>query len=1011
MNPKKSKNPLLRGNGFAVIISLLLMSLLLLLSLSITSLIKVETERHNQADLRLKARQTARFALDIAIGQLQKTAGPDRRITACAGLLGNRVSRECSFWTGVWNAAEPESLPAWLVSGKAPDPSAPAKQSVILAQAYDENKDGRYDGLYDRPATVVPLEVIPNQPTIRFAWWVSDNGIKAAVQPVRKIPPAASDKDACPYLDYNENTLHAARIRQRLGGGIPSLRETTERTESAVSLSQLNYLQASLPEDLRKQFESEYAQSVCLENYFVLSNPLEGGLKKDLSYLKTLPAEQLEDASLQSLYTDPDRLIRAPAAHLIRHRAEPTALQPAALNQKMRLPASDADTAAKQFQYFSLAPVITELQLLMAFEAIPISLKNKQVRLLFVHKLCLEIWNPYTVPFLLGYPEATKHAGYSDLRIVIRNLPGFRIYEEKGSAQRLIADGLLPNINLVWSADSGIKRFHKLMRPGMVFRRTLPGNSASADVLTTSLCSFALNEALDYTAALTFKNQTPVIIEIYGMAPGQADRSFYKAEIKGYDDFSLNYSKATRELPDRLLFKDAPDHLRLAANPNTFALSLRMLDPQNKKNQSEHFSRLLSQYDVRRPHLKVDLKTFSPKDPWGSNPPIPYDFTTDGKSHQLKDYRDDQGFRSDDIFHYNEIRSAGGRKDRIARIFDYPVGEAVDIGIFRSLLFRDYPANVIGNPAESGDGILNRLYDRYFFSTLPDPSIRKWDGRQALANPRMHAWGKVPSLSNEATAQSLLIKNGFNLNASSSLAWEKILSGGSFAPGTLKIKYEKTEVKSTWETLRESLRRVQINFPQTTPFNQTEKATAPSYRFITRNNTENYGETFSSHCAPLATDRQHPALRQSIRELDSTEVTNLAAAIVASLRLFVAENGRPPFSLSEYLNAGILQQAIDATPSINQQVHGENGIPSHSAAAISQATLMNALGPCAFVRSDSFTIRAYAEISDPEDSSRRVTALCQAELQRIPEAITAPAQGRRFVILGFQWLPSLPCPI
>lgn len=988
--------------GFALVLGLLLSGLITAVVLGFAMLSSVESQLARQARLQIEARETARLALHMAIGQLQQSAGPDQRVTASANLLGDAVAPGARGWTGVWNTADPAGAPDWLVSGLLPDPRAPAGPQVELLAGHEEGEDGRGN----IAALEVPLVDIPGWADRQFAWWVADEGAKAALRPLRVMLDESPESEEAGYLDYNENTLHAARFRQNPGFGFPLLYDPSEteisnRLLAAASTAQLEPLAARLPEDLRKRAESELRHSVCLESRFVLSNPLDGGLKKDLSYCKTLSPADLSDDSLRTYYNDPDDLLRADAARLIQHRADPSAKQNTRSNARMRLPAGSAEEAAGRFQCFSLAPVVTELQLVLALAATPLEEKEEtgdmpNHQLLLAYKLILELWNPYTVPFLLGEDEAGGQPGHSDLRCIIRNLPDFHL--EKASGSGVVSAGTLPDIEVRWSRDSGIRRYRKLMRPGMVFRKSLPAATARREVLTRWLDDIRTDKDEAFSGSFTFRGNVPLEIELYGIDPGGDERSFFKAGIRGYPGFTNDYAPASENLSGRLLHGNRLRRSLLEDNPNAFAFCLRMLDEQSPENGSHHYSRLLSEHDLRRPLLEADLDALDPDDPWGCDPPLPYDFTVDGQSHDPSKYGFRHGFLPGDVFHHNEDNSLGGRKDRVARAFDFPVGEIADIGIFRSLVFSDYPANAIGNPA---GGALNRLYDRYFFSTLPDPGKAEWDGSRPLANARIRSFKTIPRLDSPGTASGLLLHNGFNLNAASPLAWEKILSGRQFPSGQFRIKHEEPNGKPDWKALEEPVRNAHANFPQTALFNQSEHASGEGYRFITRSGTRDYGESFSTRQTQLADDRQHPALRQNIRELAANEVAALADAVAASLRQFVRDNGRPPLSLAEYLNAGILQQAIDATPALNQRAEGYDNIPRHGTASITQATLMNALGPLAFVRSDSFTVRAYARIGNqPRESA---SALCQAQVQRIPEP-SASGFGRRFVVLGFQWL-------
>lgn len=129
-------------SGFALLITIILVAFLVLLLLALAAFTRVETQVASNAQNLSHARQNALMALNIALGELQKTAGPDQRTTAPA-VLGETITAITSaavannglvtpvngarYWTGVWgNKAAPESvftsapqpvLLWWLVSG------------------------------------------------------------------------------------------------------------------------------------------------------------------------------------------------------------------------------------------------------------------------------------------------------------------------------------------------------------------------------------------------------------------------------------------------------------------------------------------------------------------------------------------------------------------------------------------------------------------------------------------------------------------------------------------------------------------------------------------------------------------------------------------------------------------------------------------------------------------------------------------------------------------------------
>ena len=161
--PHRQSAPL-QSRGFALLITITLLAFLVLLLVSLATLTRVETQVASNTQQISRARQNALMGLNIAIGQLQKFAGPDQRVTTTADLVASKdsagnnypptipyadpngtnrinVATGGKYWTAVWGnslatinyAAGPQTLqPAsgnnakrgitptllnWLVSG------------------------------------------------------------------------------------------------------------------------------------------------------------------------------------------------------------------------------------------------------------------------------------------------------------------------------------------------------------------------------------------------------------------------------------------------------------------------------------------------------------------------------------------------------------------------------------------------------------------------------------------------------------------------------------------------------------------------------------------------------------------------------------------------------------------------------------------------------------------------------------------------------------------------------
>ena len=187
--------------GFALVIALGLMAFVLLLLLSITTLVQVETQSAQIQMQQMEAEQAALLGLQIALGELQKTAGSDQRVSATASILGDASNPYTSettaangrkHWAGVWDTsgyspADPDnkSFVRWLVSGD-PDNldaiadagTAPAADELVIFEAV--NAAGTPMPVNDVIVEKVAISNAGSSSSESFyAYWVEDQGVKA----------------------------------------------------------------------------------------------------------------------------------------------------------------------------------------------------------------------------------------------------------------------------------------------------------------------------------------------------------------------------------------------------------------------------------------------------------------------------------------------------------------------------------------------------------------------------------------------------------------------------------------------------------------------------------------------------------------------------------------------------------------------------------------------------------------------------------------------------------------
>jgi hypothetical protein len=241
-----------------LILVLVLLALVTILVTVTTLMSRVERRSSwNAARIEL-ARQNALFALDTALAQLQREAGPDQRVTARADILSGTANSTTGgagvsqpYWTGVWKTFNPVVGPQPLDSGTTGAPQLrtwstnpngvtgvsgsnytvdPANPNMVWLVSGAAVTSGTINPATWTPTTglsgtlaknlgssgtgsvVVPL--VPVLGTIvsgttntsgtsgKYGYWVSDEGIKAKVNlsdPTLNVSPSTS---------FVQNQLH-----------------------------------------------------------------------------------------------------------------------------------------------------------------------------------------------------------------------------------------------------------------------------------------------------------------------------------------------------------------------------------------------------------------------------------------------------------------------------------------------------------------------------------------------------------------------------------------------------------------------------------------------------------------------------------------------------------------------------------------------------------------------------------------------------------------------------------
>ena len=297
---KRAQRP--AQGGFALVIALSLMAFVLLLLLSITTLVQVETQGSQIQLQQMEAEQSALLGLQLALGELQKTAGPDQRVTATAGIDAANTAQP--HLLGVWESFKQANddnteikyttqknsdFVQWLSSTAAIEdkisqtyPTAAPTNSVILVG----------DGTLPTPDADDPTTQYVQASTVDvlgangnrvggYAWHVFDESQKANL--TLKNPATATDAERVGALGVAGAPNFTALANASDGDALYSPLENLSagEQEKAVSLSAAALLgNATFNPQAANAFHVLTTDSKSL-----LVDVANGGFQKDLSLL------------------------------------------------------------------------------------------------------------------------------------------------------------------------------------------------------------------------------------------------------------------------------------------------------------------------------------------------------------------------------------------------------------------------------------------------------------------------------------------------------------------------------------------------------------------------------------------------------------------------------------------------------------------------------------------------------------------------------------------------------
>jgi hypothetical protein len=313
-----------RRGGFALVIALSLMAFVLLLLMSLTTVVQVEVRAGDQQSQQLKARMNAMLALQEALGELQRTTGPDQRVTATGNLWKDPandafdVPNGTEYLIGVWSAEDNDdddradgAFLRWLVSRTdrteaeginmvdQPQPiqfvgdryavqDGFSDSHVILVGEGSTNQNNAGNEMRGVVAEKRDVRGDGDQVVGKYAWWVGDEGAKAKINMIDPVANPATDP-----ADLDRFRRAAGMSMPRLAGeSMEGLDFLLPNQQAFSKMSDTGALDFLAVDAVQQRAIKQRFHDLTFWSYGVQSDTKNGGLKKDLSLLFELDEDE-----------------------------------------------------------------------------------------------------------------------------------------------------------------------------------------------------------------------------------------------------------------------------------------------------------------------------------------------------------------------------------------------------------------------------------------------------------------------------------------------------------------------------------------------------------------------------------------------------------------------------------------------------------------------------------------------------------------------------------------------
>lgn len=995
--------------GFALIASLSLMAVVVLAVVLLASQLRVAVAGSVRSAEKVRTEAAARLCLASALGQLQRYAGPDERVTARAELTeslpesaeGIRSLHQSwtgdRFWTGVWDSRSTSVSPlGYLVTTdgdrqrlREPGSAKGAGEIVLVGDSEDLS--------FLRPSEWVQVPITPfefddgGNPVGWLGWFASDEGVKASVSTVEENHPVRNIEDSIRELQGARRIGWESLFQQTSGASGFSQGESLvrDRVERLSGVEDMLKDPAAFPEAERVlggvdglPFSAQYF-ALTTERPSLLSNTRDGGLR---SNLLTGPRPGFSDPFSEALdgggeYGHFTEHFQGPFADVSPGGNAPFLYQNLSeyaenglvLDAVNRQP--DGESSLDRPVDHHYAPVISELALFLAVYQHP-SRDEPAVRYYYD----VELFNPYPFPIRLTRSDLRAYT------VMTRGLPEIRVTADLGESDEVRSPWFsIDDMNAAiggsdtrsWleidEAAGGSRSGSAYLLPGEVFRLEDPD---------PRIQSRGLVKYSGVGAPSDVSSEDTVLVE--GRPPGGARAGRFTVRlVEGntsnwnggtvFEVRNLKYSGFEKLLPDgvqKYEFGGNPD----VSDGYTFAFHFKL---------DGDFASALEEGDLRHPVIDLD----DPDDPLGEL----VEYANGASFLEPVAVRQEQGlglFGFGDTLADEEVREHEPGTWSGLKVHGKPLAEPITVSNFRHAHLtgpEGFPFAIgsenVDDSSESTDW--NLAFDRYF---VPSDSNR-W-----LVPLSQDVTVPSDVAADEAAGEKLGVLGGFNVNSTSPGAWQAMLSQSTDDP-----LFGSDSEDGSGITL--DLDNYFVRDPSSATLYTPGLTDQGIENVYSAERTGNPPDE-----AAVQTFRSIDSARNGGRQGDQ-QIQQLAYFIVEGIR----ERGRPFGSLAEFVNSGIVAEAIEkvgseATPALGvgtlDEINDDRFVDPHDPTALRQHDVIAQLAPLLTARSDTFDLHAFVrrELSDGSLVERRIVA----RAQRIPEQLPGPF-GRKFILTSFRF--------